>query len=243
MSVYKTVVISQPMLFPWVGMFEQIRLADMFVYYDDVQFSKGSFTNRVQLKSEKGSEWMTLPLEKIRLGQNINEVVISSHSNWRGKHLGQLERCYAKADYYEEMMGVVETVHAMQSNSLSEITIASMNAICDYFDLSQTRAFCLSSEYGFEGKSSERVLEYVKYFHGSRYVSGLGALNYLNHELFDEHGVSVEYMEYEKKPYPQMFGAFTPYVTILDLIANCGKSGGKYLCSKSDDWHKLQQQN
>jgi len=199
MSVYKTVVISQPMLFPWVGMFEQIRLADMFVYYDDVQFSKGS--------------------------------------------LGQLERCYAKADYYEEMMGVVETVHAMQSNSLSEITIASMNAICDYFDLSQTRAFCLSSEYGFEGKSSERVLEYVKYFHGSRYVSGLGALNYLNHELFDEHGVSVEYMEYEKKPYPQLFGAFTPYVTILDLIANCGKSGGKYLCSKSDDWHKLQQQN
>ena len=48
-----TVVISQPMLFPWVGMFEQVALADVFVHYDDVQFSKGSFTNRVQLKTAR----------------------------------------------------------------------------------------------------------------------------------------------------------------------------------------------
>ena len=45
------VVISQPMLFPWVGMFEQIRLADVYVHYTDVQFSKGSFVNRVQIKT------------------------------------------------------------------------------------------------------------------------------------------------------------------------------------------------
>ena len=48
-----TVVISQPMFFPWVGMFEQIALADVYVHYDDVQFSKGSFTNRVQLKTAR----------------------------------------------------------------------------------------------------------------------------------------------------------------------------------------------
>ena len=48
------VVISQPMLFPWVGMLEQIMLADVFVHYADVQFSKGSFTNRVQIKDSTG---------------------------------------------------------------------------------------------------------------------------------------------------------------------------------------------
>jgi len=227
------------MLFPWVGMFEQIRLADVFVYYDDFQFSKGSFTNRVQLKSEKSSEWMTLPLEKIRLGQNINEVIVSSHSDWRGKHLSQLERCYAGAEYFDEMMAIVESVYAMRSNSLSDIAMASMNAICDYFSLSDVRTFCLSSEYAFEGKSSERVLDYVTYFHGTRYVSGLGALNYLNHELFEENGVSVEYMEYEKKPYPQLFGAFTPYVTVLDLIANCGKDGREFICSGTIGWQSM----
>ena len=44
------VVITQPMLFPWPGFFEQLCLADVYIYLDDVQFSKGSFTNRVQIE-------------------------------------------------------------------------------------------------------------------------------------------------------------------------------------------------
>ncbi len=60
------VVISQPMLFPWAGMFEQIRLADVYVHYPDVQFSKGSFTNRVQVKTAGGSRWLTLPLRDLQ---------------------------------------------------------------------------------------------------------------------------------------------------------------------------------
>ena len=47
----KTVVISQPMYFPWVGMLEQMALADVWVHLDDAQFSKGGFFNRVQIKA------------------------------------------------------------------------------------------------------------------------------------------------------------------------------------------------
>ena len=68
------IVISQSMLFPWIGLMEQIRLADVFVHYNDVQFSKGSFVNRVQIKTSQGTKWMTVPLENLHLGQRINEV-------------------------------------------------------------------------------------------------------------------------------------------------------------------------
>jgi len=241
MSNKKSIVISQPMLFPWVGMFEQIRLADVFIFYDDVQFSKGSFTNRVQLKSKKGSEWMTIPLEKFHLGQNINEIVISNHIDWKNKHLIHLERCYEKTIFFEEMMTLVKSVYDIQSDSLSEITIASMKAICNYFDLTQMKTFCLSSEYNFQGQSSERVLNSVLHFNGSRYITGHGAQHYLDHELFNEKGIKIEYMNYKKVSYPQLFGAFTPYVTILDLIANCGKKGSGYICSDTIDWRDISQ--
>ena len=33
-----------------VGFFNQIAMSDLFIHYDDVQFSKGSFVNRVNLK-------------------------------------------------------------------------------------------------------------------------------------------------------------------------------------------------
>lgn len=43
------------MFFPWVGFLEQLKLVDVYVFYDDVQFSKGSFTNRVQVKATDAS--------------------------------------------------------------------------------------------------------------------------------------------------------------------------------------------
>ncbi len=65
------VVISQPMLFPWVGMLEQVRLADRYVDYSDVQFSRGSFVNRVQVKTCTGPRWITAPLYRLSLFQRI----------------------------------------------------------------------------------------------------------------------------------------------------------------------------
>ena len=37
----RTVVISQPMFLPWVGLFEQARHADVWFHYDDVQLPQG----------------------------------------------------------------------------------------------------------------------------------------------------------------------------------------------------------
>src|SRR5690242_11364734 len=82
-----TVVISQPMFFPWVGMLEQLRLADTYVHYDDVQFEKGSFSNRVQIKTQAGVKWLTVPLRDKKLGQRILDVQVDDASGFRRKHL------------------------------------------------------------------------------------------------------------------------------------------------------------
>jgi len=232
----KTVVISQPMLFPWVGMFEQIQLADSFVYYDDVQFSKGSFTNRVQLKGVKGSEWMTIPLNKLTLGQNINEVEVSNQLDWRKKHLDQLCRCYDKSPYYSEMMELVESIYRIEEDSLCEIGILSMDAVCKYYGLYENKEFTRSSALNIAGSSSQRVLDVVLSIGGDSYVTGHGAKKYLDHQLFEENYVRVGYMDYELKPYSQLNGEFTPYVSILDLIANMGRDGSGYIVSKTKYW-------
>ena len=67
------------------------------------------------------------------------------------------------------------------------------------------------------GSSSERVLEIVKAVNGSCYISGHGALNYLDHDLFEQAGIKVAYMDYMLTEYPQNYGKFNPYVSGLDL--------------------------
>ncbi|MBL1210714.1 WbqC family protein [Geminocystis sp. GBBB08] len=232
----KKIVISQPMFFPWIGLFEQIKLADIYVHYDDVQFSKGSFTNRVQIKTKNGFKWLTIPLKDIKLGQIIRDVKVCHKNNWREQHIKFLSQNYFKAPYQQDMLDLVNKVYSQHTDMLVDLTIASLNEVCRYFNLKQPDHFLYSSNLNIGGKSSQRVVNIVKYLQGNIYITGHGASNYLDHQLFEREGIRVEYMNYQKISYPQLYGEFTPYVSILDLIANVGRKGTKYIDSSTTYW-------
>lgn len=234
-----TVVISQPMFFPWVGFFEQLSLADIFVYYDDVQFSKGSFTNRVQVWNGSKVDWLSVPILKQSLQQSIADVSIDQSKNWRRKHLEKLQQSYAKAPYCDEMIDLVTTVYAQNHSHISSLSINSIETVSNYFGLATNKTILNSSQLDIGGNSSQRVLDIVKHLNGNTYITGHGAKNYLEHELFEEQQVKVRYMDYQKLAYPQLSPIFTPYISILDLIANCGTQGKQYICSQSQYWKEF----
>ena len=235
------IVISQPMYFPWIGMFEQFNLCDAYVNYDDVQFSKGSFTNRVQIKtdSSNGFNWLTVPLKNLRLGILINELKIDNQKNWQNQHLEILKQAYKNAPYAKEMLGLVTNLFDLPLTTISEISMKSMELSINYFDLARNKSFYTASELGIGGSSSERVYQIVKYLNGSHYITGHGAKNYLDHFLFENNGIRVEYMNYLRLPYPQQFSGFNPHVSILDLIANTGKQGKEYIKSSTIYWKEF----
>lgn len=227
------------MFFPWVGMFEQIRLADTYVHYDDVQFSKGSFVNRVQIKTSDGFKWLTIPLYKQRLGQAILEVLTDDEQDWRNQHLTFLAQTYRRAPYKDEMIAVVEKVYRNEERKLIDIVVAGLLEVCRYFGLCEGREFRYSSHMGVGGESSQRVVNTVKKAGGDVYITGHGAKNYLDHAVFEKNKIHVEYMKYRRTPYPQLYGAFNPHVSILDLIANRGKEGGKMIHSGTVYWKEF----
>lgn len=229
-------VISQPMFFPWVGFFEQIKLCDVYVHYNDVQYSKGGFTNRVQVKSPQGSKWLTVPLQKLHLGQPINQVEINNQQNWRKNHLELLKQCYEAAPYYSEMRRIVENLYSQDWELLDDLSQATLTSVCEYFDFFDTKKFIHIEDLNIDGASSERVLATAIKVKAETYITGHGASKYLSHDIFEKAAINVEYMNYKKTPYPQLFGEFTPYVSILDLIANVGKEGVNWIHSGTIYW-------
>ncbi|MDH5601812.1 MAG: WbqC family protein, partial [Gammaproteobacteria bacterium] len=183
------VVISQPMFFPWVGMFEQIRQSDIYVFYGDVQFSKGSFTNRVQIKTAQSIQWLTVPLENVSLGQAIDDVNVNSSINWRKQHLDVLKQAYAKAPYCDEMLQLVESVYNQNITSIGILSRLTIKVCCEYFGLNIGRRFIDVQTLGIKGASSQRVLDVVKALNGDQYITGLGARNYLDHQSFEDAGI------------------------------------------------------
>jgi WbqC-like protein family len=233
------IVISQSMFFPWIGLLEQIRLAEIFVHYDDVQFSKGSFVNRVQLKTSKGVEWMTVPLQNLHLGQKIEDVEVSAAGDWQERHFEMLRRSLEGTPYFSDAINMVREVYSRDHGNIGALARASMLALADYFSLGDSSKFSDVTKLQIYGSSTGRVLAVAKHFEADTYITGHGASRYLDHVEFERQGISVDYINYRCTPYPQLHGEFTPYVSALDLVANCGKKGIQYICSSTKPWREF----
>ena len=230
------VVISQPMLFPWPGFFEQLMLADEYIYLDDTQFSKGSFTNRIQLLQRGERSWMTIPLVGKGSFQKISELE-SAGDAWRSKHRSLLLSSLADAPYLDVALSLFDSVYA--KSSLLDLLIASIEEPASYMQIGSRRSIKRSSDMNVGGVSSRRVLDIVHKARGDCYITGHGASRYLDHVAFENEGVQVEYMTYSLTPWERSGMPCTPYLSILDLIAHTGPRASTYLCPSTVSWQKF----
>lgn len=221
------------MLFPWPGFFEQVALADVYLYLDDVQFSKGSFTNRIQLLNGSDRQWMTIPLAGKGSFQKIAELSAAT-DGWKDRHREMLRHSLKDAPYLADAIDLLDA--AYRHESVTEILMASIELPAAYLGVNTARESLRTSRMAVEGSSSRRVLDLVLSVGGTRYLTGHGAANYLDHAEFERCGVQVEYMQYSKTPWPQPAENFTPYVSILDLIARVGPAAREYLAPLTLNW-------
>jgi hypothetical protein len=232
------VAINQPCYLPWRGHFALIKAADLFVFYDDVQFTSNtakSFFARVQLKAAAGRRWLTVPVRKSgKFGQRIDEVVIADE-RWAARHAAAIREAFRGAPF----AGAVEPVLAMLAGweRLAELTITSTKLMAELLGIQ--RETLRASALGVGGGGSERVLAICQCLGATRYLSGLGGLGYLDHAAFDAAGIAVEYMDYDLSPYPQLHGAFEPYVTALDTLANLGPAAGAHVNARAVPWREM----
>lgn len=240
-SPRKVIVISQSMYFPWCGLLDQIRLADVFVHYDDVQLTRG-FYNRVQVKTPSGITWLTVPLDNRHRGQLIEDTLICNDENWIERHRAILKNSFSKAKYVSEALQVYDSVFVNRHENLAQLGSATIRASARYFGLDSSVEFVRSSDLDIKGSSSQRLLDITKHLKGTVYLTGHGALNYLNHEIFENENIEVRYMNYHIQEYPQGHGPFTPYVTCLDAIAQLGPDAASVLQSSTLNWREMVKQ-
>ncbi len=141
-----TVVISQPMYFPWPGFFELVACADVYVHLADAQFSKGSFTNRVQIKKPGGFTWMTVPLAGKGSFQVI-EALQPADPSYYDRHRKLLLQLLRGAPYLDMALDLFDAATARAT--LVEVLMASIEEGTRRLDLQrpdrwiQRRATCV----------------------------------------------------------------------------------------------------
>lgn len=225
------VVILQPSYIPWRGYFDQICRADLFIFYDDVQYDKHGWRNRNQIKTAQGKQWLTIPVHSkgVTDGTPIKDVRIDWPKAWAKNHLKALTFSYAKAPHFASFSPWLDSVFSRQDDLLADFTIWLTIEIARKLGISHTR-FIRSSEIpGIDGQKTDRLIQILKQVGSTYYISGPSARDYIEQEKFDEAGIALEYMEYNYPEYPQLHPPFDPYVTILDLLFMTGDQAGGYI--------------
>ncbi len=223
-------VILQPSFVPWRGYFHQIQRADVFVFYDCVQYDTRGWRHRNKIKTPAGSQWLSVPVKASGShdGLPIREVAIAEDGKWRRKHLASWDQNYRNAPCYDAYRGLLEQIYGHQCERLVDLNCYSTELIAKALGMAMP-TFVRSSTLAAEGQKTDRLLDVLGKVGATHYISGPSARDYIEIEKFEQAGITLEFMSYDYHPYPQLHGAFEGAVTVLDLLFNVGPKAGSMI--------------
>jgi WbqC-like protein family len=229
-------VILQPSYIPWRGYFDQILQADVFVFYDDVQYDKHGWRNRNRVKTHQGPVWLTVPVfSKGAVSQHIliNQVEINHRQPWNHKHLRTLQQAYGKAPHFERYAGMLDRFYSDPPRMLADFNIELIIALARELGIQHTR-FIRSSELEAGGQKTDRLITILEKLGADHYISGPSARDYIEPEKFATAGIQLAYMQYNYPEYSQLYPPYDPQLSILDLLFMTGPAALSYIQPKSE---------
>ena len=225
----KKIVITQSNYIPWKGYFDAIALADEFVIYDDMQFTKRDWRNRNVIKTPQGPKWLTIPVDvKGKYFQKIRDTRISEPT-WNKDHWNMIVQNYSKAPHFKEVKDFLEDLYMKATQTfLTEVNVYFLEKICSFLEI--PFRFRMSGEFELHEDRTQRLVNIVKELDGTEYYSGPAAKAYMELNRFEEKQIDVHYFDYSGYPeYRQLNPPFDHGVSIVDLLLNEGGASAEFL--------------
>lgn len=228
--------IHQPNYFPWMGYFDKICRADVFIFLDAVDYprsgskSMASWCNRVKIDVGDREAWFRCPVQKAPLGTKINEVFLSEDTNWRVAAIETLKSSYGRQPGFTRAMSLLEPLINMNALDISDFNINTIMEISKTLEL-ETRFF-RQSELETSAASTELLIELCSAVGCDTYLCGGGAEGYQEDAKFAENNIKLVYQNFKPFPYgneePE---TFMPGLSIIDFLMkendwDIGKSAG-----------------
>lgn len=212
---------------PWKGYFDIIHDADVFVFYDDVKYTKNDWRNRNLVKMGGSLTWLTIPIGSEAVRQRICDVKIEA-SEWQHKHWRTLNQCYGRCPYFARYAAYFEDLYCRQTwTNLSELNQMLTRQLCEWLGIAA--AFVDSRDFELKGAKQERLLELLEKAGATSYLSGPAAQDYIDPAEFSARGIDLAFKTYQYPEYPQGDAPFFHNVSIVDLLFRFGPDCTRYI--------------
>lgn len=216
-----TCVIHQAECLPYLGFFDKIRNADIFILLDDCEFTANNFQNRNKIRSnnKSGFSWLTIPIKKNQSHKSLYEIEINNNIEWKKKWLNMIKTNYSSAPNFKDMYNGIKFILDSNSNYLIDYNISFI-----YFFMKQlnikVKLIMPSSAINLKTVGSQRLLDICVATGTDTYLSGIGGKDYLDLNIFQNKNINVEFSEFEHPIYKQQFKPFQKNMGTLDYLMN-----------------------
>lgn len=227
----KSCIITQSNYIPWKGYFDSINQVDIFVIYDDMQYTKRDWRNRNYIKTPQGLKWLSIPVEVSgKFHQKINETLISDKS-WNRSHWESIKQNYKEAPCFKDHKDWLENLYMnCQFEKLSEVNEYFLKEIGNFLGIKTE--FRRSEEFVLSEERTQKMVDICVDLGADNYYSGPSAKAYMIEDKFTDKGIQLHYFDYSGYPeYPQLFENFEHGVSIIDMIMNLGIETPNYMKS------------
>lgn len=240
----KIITIHQPEHLPWLGFFNKMAKADVFVILDNVPFRKNYFQNRNKIWGTNGEQWIGVPVFlKGHIDGTIADMEIATEANpkWREKYLRTVQDSYGKYPFFQEVFPALSDIIMSRYEKLADINVAIIRLFAEGFGIHPE--FICASSLSAEGKKSDLILNICERVHADCYIAGPFGREYLKKEEFASKNTEVCFNDYQHPVYPQKrTETFAGYLSALDLVMNVGFEEGYRILMKDNrevsfDWN------
>jgi hypothetical protein len=214
----------QPTFLPWLGYFAMIDMVDEFIFLDSVQFSKRSWQQRNRIKTQNGSQWVSVSVStKGCKNQLIKDVRLDNTSKQLDKIRKSIEHAYRKAAYFNEYFPIINEILVEKDNlSIADLNIDLAIALSDALGINCPH-FLRSSSLDASGTKAALLANICLERNARYYLSAPGSREYIEQSTaFEDANIAVEYLLYEHPIYEQRHGEFESHMSVIDLLFNCG---------------------
>lgn len=222
---------------PWLGYFDQMQRVDAFLIADELPYSSSGWTHRNRVKGPDGvPHWLTLP-SRPKHKQPIHEVVLDDGIPWARKHMRTLRHFYSTAPAARELLDDLEQTLQPAARLLPEASIPTIRWMAKLLGIETP--LLISSELGLErhyverfpdqSSPTHRIIAYLESLGATELLEAEAGLNYFDVELFDRHGMRVEFHLYNHPSYPQLHGPFVSHLSAIDLLLSVGPQQARHV--------------
>lgn len=232
------VTIHQPEHLPWLGFFNKIAKAELFVILDSVQYEKNYFQNRNRIMGTNGVQWISVPVSnKGHIDGTIATTLIANdpkNSKWKQKYLQTIKLSYGKHPFFNETFSVLEKAMLSEDANLCELNIAIIKAFCEQLEIHPD--YIRSSELSVDGLKSDLILNICKATGADLYIAGPSGRDYLDMESFASQNIEIRFNDYHHPTYVQKKSEeFISHLSALDLFMNVGFSEAKNVIMEGNE--------